>query len=97
MSDASISSLEKYTASYVEDSPIFHEKQIMEYLNREGLSRVRPDDLKLKLLALNYIHRRQAVAGVEGMVWLWKPDVKRSRALTDGETAAILLARSADF
>lgn len=92
MCDASSSALEKYIGAYIEHAPIFHERQLVEYLSREGLTRIIPDDLKLKLTAHGYMHKRQDCPSGNGMVWLWKPNAKRSRSLTDEERAAVIQA-----
>ena len=90
MSDASASMLEKHVSDFIEDGPIFHQRQLDDYLRQQGLRNVNPDELKLKLQDLGYEDTRRPPAPGEKKVRLWQPaSQQRQRALTAEESEAI--------
>ena len=98
MAEASESQLEQHIGDFLEDNggqPIFHQKMLTDHLQRQGMSSVAPDVLKAKLADLNYVNKRRPIDGKDERVW--QPMAKRSRAINETETAAILRAVGRSF
>lgn len=96
----SSSVLETHLKDYVQDSPIFHSNQLLQYLDEQGCRRPDDDLLKLKMAALHYEHKRRTIPGCgEKQHYLWQPipTGKRARSLTTDESQAIQAVLSPSF
>ena len=86
----SASVLETLLSEYVENSPIFHNGSLLEYLAENGCQHPNADLIKMKMAALNYEQKRRKVAGCGDRQWkLWQPICSRSRSLTEVEIERI--------
>lgn len=76
--------------------PIFHEKQLLNFLESKGIHRPSLDEIKTKLTEIGYEHKRSAeIKDNDGNVlcrpYQWQPiSTKRCRSRTKDETAAIV-------
>jgi energy-coupling factor transporter ATP-binding protein EcfA2 len=98
MVDDSMSTIERLVCTYVEDKPIFHEAQLLDYLKARGVQFPKPDDVARTLTTCaGYQRKRRPVPGCERWLHLWTPPGKRTRSLTGAEEEAIRRACGADF
>jgi len=86
----SSSVLETLLVEYVAESPIFHDKNLLEYLTDNNCKNPNADLIKMKMAALNYEQKRRVVDGCgDKQQSVWSPICKRARALTPEEAALI--------
>lgn len=86
----SSSVLETLLAEYVAELPIFHDKNLQEYLTDNGCKNANADLIKMKMASLNYEQKRRTIAGCgDKQQNLWSPICKRARALTRQEAELI--------
>lgn len=86
----SASVLETLLSEYVEDSPIFHNQNLLEYLHENGCRNPNEDLIKIKMASLNYEQKRRKVAGCgDGQIKVWQRICPRGRTLTPEEAECI--------
>lgn len=93
MEGASTPALERYIAAFLEEraegtqQPIFHERELADFLNESSLPRPHPDEIARKLTEQGYEHaRRRNPFDTSKKVALWQPaGMRRARDLTEAE------------
>lgn len=90
--------LDYVTVAPLEEKPIFHNATLLKHLEGHGIKHADADLLKMKFADLGYVKKRRPVGAAKNkQCWVWQPDCARSRALTENEDEAILLADAQIF
>lgn len=85
------------------EKPIFHEKQLLRFLDDKGIRRPSLDEIKSKLTEIGYEHKRSSeIKDEKGnslcRPYQWQPiTTKRCRSRTSEETTAIINAELESF
>jgi hypothetical protein len=96
MEGASTPALERHIAAFLEEQtvgdqlPIFHERELADFLSAAGLPKCHPDEIARKLTEQGYEESRRPVIKGGKKVPLWQPaGMKRARSLTEAEQSRL--------